>query len=38
MLNQDFPPEFGYFECVDTTKGTVVGWEKKTLKRPECVR
>jgi hypothetical protein len=25
-----------YFECVDSTKGTVIGWEKKELTNPKC--
>jgi hypothetical protein len=25
-----------YFECVDSTKGTVIGWEKKELINPKC--
>lgn len=34
-----FPEERGvYFECVDTTKGVVVGWEKTILKNPKCYR
>lgn len=33
-------PEFvnGYFECVDTTKGFVVGWYKTMLNNPKCFR
>jgi hypothetical protein len=27
-----------YFECVDTTKGVVVGWELTTLNDPKCYR
>lgn len=38
MLDQNLPPERGYFECIDAAKGIVTGWEKKTLKRPECTR
>lgn len=33
-----FPHERGFFECVDTTKGIVVGWEKTTIKNPKCYR
>ncbi len=34
-----FPSQRGfYFECVDSTKGTVVGWQKKTLTNPKCYR
>ena len=38
VVNQTVPPENGYFECVDASKGVVTGWEKKTIKRPECSR
>lgn len=30
------PPERGLFECPDPKKGTVVGWQKKTLINPKC--
>jgi len=39
-----YPPYTGqnnerlYFECVDPSKGIVVGWEKKTLTNPKCFR
>lgn len=35
---QQFPDEFGAFECVDPSKGTVVGWERAQLRNPECFR
>jgi hypothetical protein len=35
---QQFPDEFGPFECVDASKGTVVGWEKVELVNPKCFR
>lgn len=35
---QQFPDEFGPFECVDPEKGTVVGWEKARLVNPKCSR
>lgn len=35
---QQFPDEFGPFECVDASKGTVVGWEKAELTNPKCFR
>jgi hypothetical protein len=38
ILEQNVPPEPGYFECVDASKGVVVGWERKVLKRPECIK
>lgn len=37
-VTQDYPQAFGYFECVDPSKGIVVGWEKKTLNNPKCHR
>jgi hypothetical protein len=30
------PPEKGYFECVDPSKGKVVGWKKQTIYSPKC--
>lgn len=34
-----FPQFFeGYFECVDESKGVVVGWEKAELTNPKCWR
>jgi hypothetical protein len=31
--NQDFPPQFNVkFECIDSNKGIVVGWEKVAVK------
>lgn len=34
-----FPEEFGVeFECVDDSKGIVVGWEKAMLTDPKCYR
>ncbi len=38
VISQAVPPERGYFECVDASKGVVIGWEKKTIKHPECIR
>ncbi|MBN9483181.1 MAG: hypothetical protein BGO70_00815 [Bacteroidetes bacterium 43-93] len=38
MVDQNFPPGTGYYECVDRSKGTVVGWEQKTLNYPQCSR
>jgi hypothetical protein len=39
-LTNQFYPEFasGYFECVDTTKGYVLRWEKTILNSPKCYR
>lgn len=34
-----FPAGYsGYFECVDSKKGVVIGWEEMTLNNPECWR
>jgi hypothetical protein len=34
-----YPQERGfYFECIDTSKGEVVGWQKVLLNNPECYR
>ncbi|MFT3705951.1 MAG: hypothetical protein QM802_26530 [Agriterribacter sp.] len=30
------PPEHGYFECIDPSKGNVVGWTKKKIMSPKC--
>lgn len=27
-----------YFECIDDTKGIVLGWQKQTLTSPKCYR
>lgn len=33
------PPDANvYFECIDASKGVVVGWEKKILTNPKCFR
>ena len=39
VQNQMYP-EFatGYFECVDTTKGYVLRWEKVNMEKPDCFR
>lgn len=36
MVDGTRPPGTGYYECVDKSKGTVVGWEQKLLKYPKC--
>ncbi len=34
-----YPNNFsGYFECFDSSKGQIGGWEMATLTRPECRR
>lgn len=30
------PPDAGYFECIDPSKGIVTGWERKSLTSPKC--
>jgi len=30
------PPGTGYFECVDPSKGKVVGWKKQMIHSPKC--
>lgn len=35
---QQFPDEFGAFECADPSKGIVIGWEKTTLTNPKCYK
>lgn len=39
-VDNQFYPSFatGYFECVDTTKGYVLRWEKTMLQSPKCYR
>lgn len=38
-LANRFPSDyFGFFECVDSTRGTVIGWETATLINPSCRR
>ncbi len=37
--NQSYPPQTGVsFECVDNSKGVVIGWEKTMLTNPKCRR
>jgi hypothetical protein len=39
QINQEYPPVSGvYFECVDPSKGIVIGWEQKQLDNPQCRR
>lgn len=34
---KDFPPfEGAYFECVDHSKGAVIGWQKGIVNNPQC--
>lgn len=35
----NYPPQHNvYFECVDPSKGLVVGWETVILSKPQCYR
>ncbi|MBC7919672.1 MAG: hypothetical protein H7Z75_01135 [Ferruginibacter sp.] len=37
--NQMYPPQTGVsFDCVDNSRGVVIGWEKATLTNPKCRR
>lgn len=36
LTSSIIPPESGYFECVDPSKGVVVGWTKKKIFSPKC--
>jgi hypothetical protein len=39
QISQEYPPFNGvYFECVDPSKGVVVGWEEKQIENPKCRR
>ncbi len=38
-VQQEYPPVAGvYFECVDASKGIVIGWTEKLLTNPKCKR
>jgi hypothetical protein len=36
IVDQNRPPGTGWFECIDPSKGDVIGWEMKTLHYPQC--
>ncbi|MFK8045862.1 MAG: hypothetical protein AB8B72_10215 [Crocinitomicaceae bacterium] len=36
--SQKSPPQTGFFECVDASKGVVLGWEEAVLINPNCVK
>jgi hypothetical protein len=39
LIEQNYPPISNvYFECVDNTKGVVIGWEQKDIPIPACKR
>lgn len=37
ILDKGHPPSGGWFECIDASKGDVIGWELKTLYSPKCL-
>ncbi|MGZ5287276.1 MAG: hypothetical protein ACXWB9_08840 [Flavisolibacter sp.] len=38
-ISQEYPPfDNVYFECVDPSKGFVVGWDQKPVENPKCRR
>jgi hypothetical protein len=37
LVNKNRPPARGWFECIDPSKGEVIGWELKTLYTPKCL-
>src|SRR5690606_32695485 len=37
ILDRGHPPSSGWFECIDASKGEVIGWELKTLYSPKCL-
>ncbi len=39
VIDQTFPPfDNTAFECADSTKGIVIGWESKMITNPKCRR
>jgi len=38
IFDANYPPGSGWYECIDSRKGKVVGWEIKSLNRPQCSR
>lgn len=38
IISQQYPPQSGYFVCVDQQKGIVVDWVLKSVKAPTCRR
>jgi len=37
IVDKNHPPAKGWFECIDASKGDVIGWENKTLNYPKCL-
>lgn len=38
FLNEYPPQGDSYFECIDPSKGIVVGWQRQLLSKPQCYR
>jgi hypothetical protein len=38
QLNYPSGPDVDYFECVDPSKGVVIGWRKAKVNNPQCRR
>lgn len=36
LQSLEIPPKSGYFECVDASRGIVIGWQEATLQSPHC--
>lgn len=37
LNTSELPPAKGYFQCVDTTKGMLIGWEKQDNIEATCI-
>lgn len=37
LIDKNHPPANGWFECIDASKGEMIGWEMKTLYSPKCL-
>lgn len=37
LNTSELPPSKGYFQCVDTTKGMLIGWEKQDNVEATCI-
>lgn len=38
IYNQSPPYSNTYFECIDTSKGMIIGWEEAELTNPKCFK
>ena len=36
VSDNELPPERGFFECPDNSKGVIIGWRKEMLQSPKC--